>query len=76
MKLTAHSKKWNPIRSFNTQWGTVYSRDLVELVKEEMAMCPKDVVDIHVLRKHDGDRLMGPLNIELKFERLFGPTQL
>ena len=32
-------------------------------------MCPKDVVNIHVPRKDDEDRLMGPSIIELEFEK-------
>ena len=70
MKLTAHSKKWNPIRSFNTQWGTVYSRDLAEFMKEEiMAICPKDVVNIRVLRRDDSYKILGPPIIKLEFEK-------
>ena len=36
---------------FNTQWGTVE--------KADNGNAPKDVVDIRVPRKDDGDRLMG-----------------
>ena len=69
MKQTAHSIKQNLIRSL-TQLGTVYSRDLAEFTKEEiMAMCPKDVVEIPVPRRDDGDRPMELLIIKLEFEK-------
>ena len=32
-------------------------------------MCPRDVVDIHIPRRDDDNRLMGPPIIELKFEK-------
>ena len=32
-------------------------------------MCSKDVVDIHMPRKDNDYRLMGPLIIELEFEK-------
>ena len=32
-------------------------------------MCPKDVVDIHVPRRDEGYRLMGPSIMELEFEK-------
>ena len=59
-----------PHKKFNTQWGTVYSRILAELTKEEIiAKCPKDVMDIHVPRRDDGDRLVGSSIIKLDFEK-------
>ena len=46
----------------------MYSRDLVEFTKEEiMKMCPRDVVDIHMPRRNNDNRLMGPPIIELEF---------
>ena len=48
----------------------MYSKDLTEFTKEElMEMCPKDVVHIHMPRRDDGNRLMGPPIIELEFEK-------
>ena len=48
-------------KKFNTPWGTVYSRDLGEFTKGEiMKMCPKDVMDIRVLRRDDDNKLMRP----------------
>ena len=32
-------------------------------------MCPKYVVDIHILRRNDNSRLMGPPIIELEYEQ-------
>ena len=55
---------------FNTQWGSVYSRELAEFTKEKkMGLCPKDIVDIHVTRKDDENRLMNPPIIEIKLEK-------
>ena len=52
-------EKIEPHKKFNTQWKTVYSRDLAEFTKEEtMAMCPKDVLDICISRRDDDNRLM------------------
>ena len=34
-----------------------------------MVICPKDVVDIYVPRRDDGDRLMGPPIIKLEFKK-------
>ena len=66
--MEAHEK-------FNTRWRTVYSRDLAEFTKEEiMAMCSKNVVDIHMPRKNSRDGLMGPPIIELEFEKYSGTT--
>ena len=57
-------------KNFNTQWGTVYSRDLAEFMKEEiMAICPKDVVNIRVLRRDDSYKILGPPIIKLEFEK-------
>ena len=48
-------------RKFNTQWGTVNSRDLVEFTREEiLEMCSEDVIDMHVPRRDDNSRLTGP----------------
>ena len=55
---------------FNTQWGTIYSRDLVEFTKEEiLEMCPKDVTDIPIPRRDNNNSFMRPLIIELVFEK-------
>ena len=66
-------KRMKPHKNFNTQWRTVYNRDLAELAeftKEEVIeMCPKDVVDILVTRRDDGNRLRGPPIIELEFKK-------
>ena len=63
-------EKLEPNKNFNTQWGTVYSKDLAEFTKEEiMALCTRDVVDIHVPSKDDDNRLMGPPIIKLEFEK-------
>ena len=52
-------QKIEPHRKFNTQWGTVYSRDL--FTREEiLEMCPEDIIDIHVLKRNDNSRLTGP----------------
>ena len=34
-----------------------------------MEMCPKDVMDIHIPRRDDDNRLMGPPIIELEIEK-------
>ena len=34
-----------------------------------MEMCPKDVVDIIILRRDNDNRIMGPPIIELEFEK-------
>ena len=61
-------KKVEPHKKFNTQCGTVYSRQLAESTKKEItAMCIKDMVEICMPRSDNGDRLMGPQIIELKF---------
>ena len=63
-------EKIEPHKKFNTQWGTVYSRDLAEFMKKKIVeMCPKDVVDIQVHRKDDDNRLMGPPIIKLEFRK-------
>ena len=59
-------EKVEPHKKFNTQWRTIYSRNLADFTKGElMAMCPKDVMDIRVPRKDDDNRLLGPTIIEL-----------
>ena len=63
-------EKIEPHKNFNTKWGTVYNRDLAEFMREEiMEMYPKDVLDIYIPRRDDGNRLMGPSIIELEFEK-------
>ena len=63
-------KKIEPHKNFITQWGTIYNRELVEFTKEEILyMCPKDVMDICMLRRDNENRLMGPSIIELEFEK-------
>ena len=63
-------KKVEPHKKFNTLWETVYSRNLMEFTKKEMmAKCPKDVVDILVLKKYDRDWSMRPPIIKLEFEK-------
>ena len=58
-------------KNINTQWGTVYSRGLVEFTKKKiMAMWPKDDVDICVPRRNDDKRLMRPTIFELDFEKV------
>ena len=48
----------------------MYSRDLAKFTKEEiMEMCPKDVVDIHMPRRDDSNRLMVPPIMKLEFEK-------
>ena len=48
----------------------MYNRDLAEFMREEiMEMYPKDVLDIYIPRRDDGNRLMGPSIIELEFEK-------
>ena len=76
METNSLFKKVEPHKKFNTEWGIVYGRDLAEFAKEElMAMCPKDVVDICVLRRDDGDMLMDPPIIKLELKKKhFGPT--
>ena len=37
-------KKIEPHKNFNTQWGTIYNKDLVEFMKEVvLEICPKDI---------------------------------
>ena len=63
-------EKIEPYKKFNTQWETVYSRDLAEFIKEEkIEMCPKNIVDIRVPRRDHDSRLIGPPIIELEFEK-------
>ena len=55
LKKIEHHKK------FNSQWGTIYNRDLVEFTKEDiLEMCPKDVTDIRMPRRDDDNRLVKP----------------
>ena len=43
---------------------------MAEFTRNEiMSMCPKDLVEIRVPKRDDGDKLMGPPIIELKFEK-------
>ena len=64
-------RKIEPHKKFNTQWRTIYNRDLVEFMKEEiLEMCPKDVKNICMPRKDDYNRLIGPPIIELVFEKI------
>ena len=52
-------KKIEPHKKFNTQWGTIFNRSLVEFMKEEiLEMCHKDVTDICMPRRDDDNRLM------------------
>ena len=67
---TAPIEKIEPHKKFNTQWETVYSRDILEFTKEKiMEMCPKDVVDICMPKRDDDNRLMGPPIIKFEFEK-------
>ena len=67
---TAPSKKNKPHKKFNTKWETVFSRDLAEFMKKEIIeMCPNGIVDIHMPRRNDDNRLMHLPIIELEFEK-------
>ena len=55
---------------FNTQWDTIYNRDLVEFMKEKiLEMDSKGVMDICMPRRGDDNRLVGLPIIELQFEK-------
>ena len=66
-KTDSPFEKVEPQKNFNTQWGTVYSRYLVEFTKEEiMAMCGKKL-----LMRNDGGRLMCPQSSNLNLRKTF-----
>ena len=53
--------KIEPHKKFNTQWGTIYNRYLLEFTKEEiLEMCPKDVTNICMPSRDNDNKLMGP----------------
>ena len=52
----------------------VYSRYLAEFTKGEMCLNLKDVVGIHIPKRDNDNKIIGPLIIELEFERHNRPT--
>ena len=56
------------LKKFNTQWHTVYNRDLVEFIKEEILEICSNITNICMPRRVNENRLMGPPITELEFE--------
>ena len=63
-------KKIELHKKFNTQWRSIYNRDLVEFTKQEiLEICPKDITDISMPKRDIENRLMGLSIIKQEFKK-------